>query len=79
MVEVTEKITYQESIVGQAAAIRRIDVHDPEDMRRLRILEDDPERIKWFESLPDEHSPLSDEELKSFAMLESGHLLYAVS
>ncbi|HEX7259465.1 MAG TPA: hypothetical protein VF272_00865 [Candidatus Saccharimonadia bacterium] len=48
-------------------------------MARLQALDQDPERIQWFESRPENYVHLTSEELIEFSQHGDDHLLFAVA
>ncbi len=64
---------------GERSAIRWANPSDPQDLERLRIIDQDAERIEWFESVPEDYKYMGDSALAKFATDTSKQLLYAVS
>lgn len=77
---IEDSITFeQRGIVGQRSAIRRLNVQDPDDLRRLRMIDISSGHIKWFFSRPEMFIPLKKDELIDFASDQWNHFLYGIS
>lgn len=50
----------------------------PADLAKLKELDVDPARVFWFESVPEEYSPLTDAQIGEFATSTDDRLLFIV-
>lgn len=63
---------------GQSCEIRPINTGTKEELARLKSLENNQERVRWFESRPEDFIPLGDEEIERLARNEAGCLILAI-
>lgn len=69
----------QTVVYGETSGIRRVHPEIPDDLKILEEIDNDPQRITWFESRPQDYVPKARNELIKFATSDNEHLLYAVS
>ena len=68
----------QKSIIGQRAAIREVNLNDPDEIRRLMTIDQSPGHIKWFNSKPEDFTAMDEEGILEF-VTAPGHRLFVVS
>ncbi len=65
--------------VGERAGLRAPRVEDPEEIGRLALIDQDPQTIRWFNSIPEKYETLDEQGLVDFAANRTDHLIYVVA
>ncbi len=71
---------FAEPMLTRRAEIRRIyPTVEPDDLTRLIEIENDPEKIKWFESRPENHVEMTRSEALHYVLDKKCHTVVAVA
>ncbi len=71
---------FAEPLLTTRAEIRRIyPTVEPDDLTRLVEIENDPEKIMWFESRPENHIQMTKREALSYVLDKRHHTIVAVA
>ncbi len=70
---------FRQPILGPDVEVRRVHPGDHEELSRILAIEEDPNKVRWFESRPENHTAKSRVEMVKYILDKKHHIILAAA